>query len=160
MSLALPPACACLPHSLQRGVRSWGPRAAVSMKEGPTEKGQGKGTFLDYLVPSPLSPKGSFPPALLYLLPEGSFLQTSGDALVWRADAFYGFTHAQGRALGLEVPGTSVGLTASPQGKARAWRQHSLVSANLPSPQCPRITPQADPDTLHISLCSAHHFQD
>lgn len=120
----------------------------MPMNEGPTEKGQGKRTFLDHLVLSPLSPKASLPPPLLYLLPEGSFLQTSGEALVWRADAFYEFTHAQGRALGLEVLGTSVGLTSSPQDKARDWRQHSLVSATLPSPQCPRITPQTVPDTL------------
>lgn len=81
----------------------------MSTNEGPTEQGQGKETFLDHLVPSPLSPKTSFPPSLLHLLPEGGFLQTSGEALVRRADAFYGFTHAQGRALGLDVPGTSVG---------------------------------------------------
>lgn len=62
------------------------------MNEGPAEQGQGKGTFLDNLVPSPLSPKALFPPSLLHLLPKGDFLQTSGEALVWRADAFYGFT--------------------------------------------------------------------
>lgn len=133
MSLALPSACP--PCSLQRGVRSWGPRAAVSTNEGPTEQGQGKGTFLDHLVPSSLSPKTSFPPSLLHLLPEGGFLQTSGEALVRRADAFYGFTHAQGRALGLDVPGTSVGtlpvVRARPEpGGSIAW---SLQLRPLPS---------------------------
>lgn len=44
------------------------------MNEGPTEQGQGKGIFLDHLVPSPLSPKASFPPSLPHLLPKGGFL--------------------------------------------------------------------------------------
>lgn len=121
------------------------------MSEGPT--GQGKGTLLatpwfsTFASKAFLSSIPPTPPA------DGGFLQTSGEALVWKADDLHGLTPAQGRALLLEVPGAGVRGTASPQGKDRARRQQSLAPATLPSLQCPRTMPRCGmvPEALHMS---------
>lgn len=134
----------------------------MSVGEGPTGHGQGKGTLLvapwspTFVSKAFLSSIPPTPPA------NDGFLQTSGKALVWKADALHGLSptkESAGDDRGRHGRHCQPSEQGQSPGAAKPGHCNSALSLVL-SP-CPRTTPQSRmiPDTLHTSLSPVGHFQ-